>query len=124
MEPASPVKCFKASVSSYEPDTASAELLISKVDALLAAGGNTTKATLTEYLETIDRTTWAELFALDVSRQLCCSLLQRRESVQKLLASADPRASGVSLDQVTAVADLHLFYLQVSSSEDTIMAKV
>ncbi|KAG6822532.1 hypothetical protein H0H92_013506, partial [Tricholoma furcatifolium] len=121
LESSTDIKRFKPSVPSYMPGTSSAELLISKVDALLAAGGSVTRPSLAHYLEVLDKTTRMELFALDISRQTCNSLLQRREVIQQLLASSDPRAADVSLAQLAAVAPLAA--APSVSNEDTIMEK-
>ncbi|KAG6808217.1 hypothetical protein H0H92_005003 [Tricholoma furcatifolium] len=122
LESPSEVKRFKPGVPSFEPGSSAAALLLSKVDTLLAAGGTITHLTLVQYLELLDKTTRTELFALDISRQICHGLLQRHESIQQLLASSDPLATNVSLAQLTALAPA--VTVPPIRDEDTVMAKV
>ncbi|KAG6819054.1 hypothetical protein H0H93_015913 [Arthromyces matolae] len=106
IEPSSLVKRFRAGVSSYEPGTSAADLLIAQVDTLLTAAGTVPKSAFSEYIEKLDRTTRLELFELDVLRQSCANLLERRAAVEKIVGSPDPRTLNVPLPQVTALSNL------------------
>ncbi|KAG6807670.1 hypothetical protein H0H92_006751 [Tricholoma furcatifolium] len=80
----------------YMPGTSSAELLRSKVDALLAAGGSVTHPSLAYYLQVLDKTTQMELFALNISHQTCNSLLQHHEAAATFVSNEDTIMEKVS----------------------------
>ena len=81
--------------------------------------------TLCNYSSSLEQTACQQLFALDISQQLCKQLIARREAVCKLLDSQEVCAAGVLIRdlQVTAPSSPVRFFplitvpiLQLSSS--------
>ena len=70
--------------------------------------------TLRDYSASLEQTACPQLFALDISQQLCKQLIARREAVCKLLDSQEVCAAGVLIRdlQVTAPSSpVHSFPL-------------
>ena len=75
---------------SYQPDSFSAQRLISQVDMLLTQSSTASLDTLHNYSVALNQTACQQLFALNISQQLCKQLIACHEAICKIL---DPKKS-------------------------------
>ncbi|KAG6848543.1 hypothetical protein H0H93_016086 [Arthromyces matolae] len=120
-------KRLKFSAPTYRPGTVGANQLLKLVDNVIGERSRFPKIKLQEFLNVLEYTAIQQMFALDISQQICRALLTRHKGISQRLQSAG-EGTYVSLEGLS-FADPFNASLQNASNatvcvdEDAVMAE-
>ncbi|KAH0589250.1 hypothetical protein J132_03852 [Termitomyces sp. J132] len=99
---------LQPSIASYYPDSSCTQALLDKTDCILAKDGKVSHSTLCDYTQTLNQTACQQLFALDITQQLCKQLIAHHEAVKTALDNQDIADTSILIHDLQVASDLQL----------------